>query len=247
MKIHYSHEVRTTFKEKIPVLALESTIISHGMPFPQNLEFASRAESMCRDQGVVPATIAIIKGKIYAGLNKNQIEFIAKDSSVKKVSRREIGLALFSGWSGALTVSATMHIAKAAGIQAFSTGGIGGVHRDAIDTFDISEDLSALSSTPIVIVSAGAKAILDIGKTLEYLETAGVVVLGYKTNEFPAFYSRLSGFNGIHQVDTAEHIANMYKEHIRCQLKSAVLVANPVPIKDEIPAKDMETIIICKT
>ena len=243
MKIHYSNEVQSALNDHKPILALESTIIAQGMPYPHNLEFAQQAESICRDQGAVPATIAIINGEIYVGLEKDQIELIARDPSVKKFSRRELGIALSENWHGAATVSATMHIARSAGIRVFATGGIGGVHRGAEDTFDISEDLTALGSIPMVVVSAGAKAILDIGRTLEYLETIGVVVVGYKTSEFPAFYSRHSGFHGIHQVNSAKHIALMYRNHTVSGLHSALVVANPVSEKDEIPARDMERII----
>ena len=243
MNIHYSNEVQAALNDYKPILALESTIIAQGMPYPHNLEFAQQAESICRDQGAVPATIAFINGEVCVGLEKDQIELIARDPSVKKISRRELGLALSEKWNGAVTVSATMHIALSAGIRIFSTGGIGGVHRSAEDTFDISEDLTALGSIPMVVVSAGAKAILDIGRTLEYLETLGVVVVGYKTSEFPAFYFRHSGFHGIHQVDSAKHIARMYRNHTGCGLHSALLVANPVSKKDEIPARDIEGII----
>jgi pseudouridine-5'-phosphate glycosidase len=243
MKINYSQEVQAALNGCKPVLALESTIIAHGMPYPKNLEFAHQAESLCRNQGVVPATVAIINGQVYVGLEKNQIELISKDVLVKKISRRELGFALSRKLHGAVTVSATMHIAHSAGIRVFSTGGIGGVHRGVENTLDISEDLSALGSIPMIVVSAGAKAILDIGRTLEYMETSGVTVVGYKTNEFPSFYSRHSGFQGIYQVDSAESIANIHQKNLECGLLSALLVANPIQEKDEIPAQEIEAII----
>ena len=243
MKINYSQEVQAALDGCKPVLALESTIIAHGMPYPKNLEFAQQAESLCKNQGVVPATVAIINGQVYVGLEKNQIELISKEPLVKKISRRELGFALSRKLHGAVTVSATMHIAHSAGIRVFATGGIGGVHRGVENTLDISEDLSALGSIPMIVVSAGAKAILDIGRTLEYLETSGVLVVGYKTNEFPSFYSRRSGFQGVCQVDSAETIANIHQENLECGLASALLVANPIQKKDEIPAQDIEEII----
>ena len=243
MKINYSQEVQAALDGCKPILALESTIIAHGMPYPKNLEFAQQAESLCKNQGVFPATVAIINGQVYVGLEKNQIELISKEPLVKKISRRELGFALSRKLHGAVTVSATMHIAHSAGIRVFATGGIGGVHRGVENTLDISEDLSALGSIPMIVVSAGAKAILDIGRTLEYMETSGVTVVGYKTNEFPSFYSRRSGFQGVCQVDSAETIANIHQENLECGLASALLVANPIQKKDEIPAQDIEKII----
>ena len=242
MKIYYSEEVQDAFSDQTPILALESTIISHGMPYPQNIDFLKEAESICRNSGVVPATIVIISGKIYIGVEKKQIEIIAKDSSVKKVSRREIGTAISKKWHGAVTVSATMQIAFNAGIKVFSTGGIGGVHRNVENTLDISEDLTTLGTIPMIVVSAGAKAILDIGRTLEYLETIGVTVLGYKTGEFPAFYSRRSGLE-IEKINSSVEISDIYRQHTDCNLKSAIMVANPIPKKDEIPTKDINRII----
>ena len=176
MKIHFSTEVESSLIEGKPVLALESTIIAHGMPHPDNIEFALKAESICRQQGVVPATIAVVKGECCVGLERAQIESIAKDAFTKKVSRRELGIAIAKRWSGGTTVSATMHIAHQSGLSVFSTGGIGGVHRGAEKTFDVSQDLIALSQIPMVVVSAGAKAVLDLPKTLEALETLGIPV-----------------------------------------------------------------------
>ena len=223
-------------------MALESTIISHGMPHPDNVEFALKAESICRQQGVVPATIAVVNGECCVGLEKAQLESIAKDPSTKKVSRRELGLAIAKRWSGGTTVSATLHIAHQSGISVFSTGGIGGVHRGAEKTFDVSQDLTALSQIPMVVVSAGAKAVLDLDKTLEALEALGVPVLGFETNEFPAFYSRNSGLFGLLRIDGPGEAAHVYRKNMEVGLSASTLVVNPVPEKDEIPYNEIEKI-----
>jgi len=243
MKIHFSTEVESSLIEGKPVLALESTIIAHGMPHPDNIEFALKAESICRQQGVVPATIAVIKGECCVGLEKAQIEFIAKDASTKKVSRRELGIAIAKKWSGGTTVSATMHIAHQSGLSVLSTGGIGGVHRGAEKTFDVSQDLISLSQIPMVVVSAGAKAVLDLPKTLEALETLGIPVLGFETNEFPAFYSRNSGLCGLLRIESPREAAHVYRKNIETGLNMSTLVVNPVPEKDEIPDNEIENII----
>ena len=243
MKIHTSKDVRLALKSGQPVLALESTIIAHGMPFPDNLKFAQQGESLCRDQGVTPAMIAIINGEIHVGLEKDLLIFIAKDDSVRKTSRRELGIATAEKWHGATTVSSTMHIARQVGIPVFSTGGIGGVHRGAEYSFDISQDLFALANIPMVVISAGAKAILDLPKTLEMMETLGIAVVGYKTSEFPAFYSQSSGCFGIHSISSSRGVAALFRENISAGLSASVLVANPVPVKDEIPAQEIESII----
>ena len=223
-------------------MALESTIISHGMPHPDNVEFALKAEFICRQQGVVPATIAVVNGECCVGLEKAQLESIAKDPSTKKVSRRELGLAIAKRWSGGTTVSATLHIAHQSGISVFSTGGIGGVHRGAEKTFDVSQDLTALSQIPMVVVSAGAKAVLDLDKTLEALEALGVPVLGFETNEFPAFYSRNSGLFGLLRIDGPGEAAHVYRKNMEVGLRASTLVVNPVPEKDEIPYNEIEKI-----
>jgi pseudouridine-5'-phosphate glycosidase len=242
MKIHFSTEVESSLISGKPVLALESTIISHGMPHPDNVEFALKAESICRQQGVVPATIAVVNGECCVGLEKAQIESIAKDPSTKKVSRRELGLAIAKRWSGGTTVSATLHIAHQSGISVFSTGGIGGVHRGAEKTFDVSQDLTALSQIPMVVVSAGAKAVLDLDKTLEALEALGVPVLGFETNEFPAFYSRNSGLFGLLRIEGPGEAAHVYRKNMEVGLSASTLVVNPVPEKDEIPYNEIEKI-----
>ena len=249
MKIHTSRDVQLALESGQPILALESTIIAHGMPFPDNLKFAQHGESLCRDRGVTPAMIAIINGEIHVGLEKDLLIFIAEDDGVRKTSRRELGIAIAEKWHGATTVSSTMHIAHQLGISVFATGGIGGVHRGAEYSFDVSQDLSALAEIPMVVVSAGAKAILDLPKTLEMMETLGITILGYKTGEFPAFYSRESGILGIHSVGSDHEIANIYKANISSGISSAVLVANPVPEKDEIPRQEIESVIdrACKS
>ena len=240
---YFSAEVESSLNTKNPILALESTIISHGMPYPDNVEFALETESICRQQGVVPATVAVINGECCVGLTKAQIKSIAKDSSTKKVSRRDLGVAIAKKWSGGTTVSATMHIAYQSGLSVFSTGGIGGVHRDAENTFDFSQDLIALSQTPMIVVTAGAKAILDLPKTLESLETLRIPVLGYKTNEFPAFYSKKSGLSGLLRIESPGEAVNVYKKNVDAGLRASTLVVNPVLQKDEIPENEIEKII----
>ena len=243
MKIQFSAEVESSLIVGKPVLALESTIISHGMPYPDNIEFSLKAESICKQQGVVPATIAIINGKCCVGLEKTQIESITKDASIKKVSRRELGIAIAKKWTGGTTVSATMHIAHQSGLSVFTTGGIGGVHRGAEKTFDISQDLIALSQIPMVVVSSGAKAVLDLPKTLEALETLGVPVLGFETDEFPAFYSRNSGLCGLLRIESPGEAAHAFRKNIDVGLSASTLIVNPVPEKDEIPNNEIEKFI----
>ena len=243
MKIHTSRDVQLALEAGQPILALESTIIAHGMPFPDNLKFAQQGELLCRDRGVTPAMIAIINGEIHVGLEKDLLVFIAENDSVRKTSRRELGIAIAEKWHGATTVSSAMYIAHQIGIPVFSTGGIGGVHRGAEYSFDISQDLFALANIPMIVISAGAKAILDLPKTLEMMETLGITVVGYKTNEFPAFYSQSSGYFGIHPVSSSHGVATLFRENVSAGLSASVLVANPVPLKDEIPAQEIETII----
>ena len=243
MKIQFSAEVESSLIVGKPVLALESTIISHGMPYPDNIDFSLKAESICKQQGVVPATIAIINGKCCVGLEKTQIESITKDASIKKVSRRELGIAIAKKWTGGTTVSATMHIAHQSGLSVFTTGGIGGVHRGAEKTFDISQDLIALSQIPMVVVSSGAKAVLDLPKTLEALETLGVPVLGFETDEFPAFYSRNSGLCGLLRIESPSEAAHVFRKNIDVGLSASTLIVNPVPEKDEIPNNEIEKFI----
>ena len=239
LKTHFSitPEVETAIFNKRPVLALESTIIAHGMPYPENIAFAKRAEALVRENEVTPATIAIIGGKIHVGLDDKLLARLANSRDVEKIAVRNIAYAVAKKLNGATTVSATMHLAHLAGINVFATGGIGGVHRNAETTFDISQDLIELSRTPMIVISAGVKAILDIPKTLEYLETLAVPVIGYKTNEFTAFYSRISGSKLTARCDSPAEIFDIFKTHRNLNLKSALLVANPVPQSDEISKK----------
>ena len=225
-----SPEVSEAVRNKKPVVALESTIISHGMPYPQNVETALAVEKIIRDNGAVPATIAIIKGRLKAGLNKDEIEYLGKTGqAVTKVSRRDLPLIVAKGLDGATTVATTMIIAAMAGIPIFATGGIGGVHRGAQQTFDISADLEELAMTPVTVVCAGAKAILDLPLTLEYLETKGVPVLGYQTDELAAFYSRHSGLKVDYQVDSPKELAEAIHVKRELGLQGGILVSNPIP------------------
>ena len=242
-KLKYSKEVESARKELKPVLALESTIIAHGMPFPQNLDFALEAESTCKSQGVTPATVAIIDGTVCVGLEEEELDLISRSKDIKKVSMRELGLAISLGWSGATTVSSTMHIAKRANIEVFATGGIGGVHRDVGQSFDISQDLAALSRISMVVVSAGAKSILDLPKTVELLETLGVSMVGFKTSEFPSFYSRSSGIKRVTKVNSVEKISEVFLNNRFLETLGATLVLNPAPAESEIPLEIMEPII----
>lgn len=213
-----------------PVVALESTIISHGMPYPQNVETALKVEEIIRENGTVPATIAIIGGRLKAGLTKEEIEYLGKQGTkVNKASRRDLAVLVSKGADGATTVTTTMIIAHMAGIQIFATGGIGGVHRGAETTMDISADLEELANTPVMVVCAGAKSILDLGLTLEYLETHGVPVIGYGTKELPAFYTRKSGFGVDYQLDTPEELAAAFRSSLDLGFRSGMLVTNPIP------------------
>jgi pseudouridine-5'-phosphate glycosidase len=213
-----------------PVVALESTIISHGMPYPQNVETALAVEQIIRENGAVPATIAIIGGRLKAGLTPEEIEYFGKKGlEITKASRRDLAVLCARGEDGATTVTTTMMIAHMAGIKIFATGGIGGVHRGAETTMDISADLEELAQTPVMVVCAGAKSILDLGLTLEYLETHGVPVVGYGTKELPAFYTRKSGFSVDYRMDTPEEIAKAFKTQNELGLRGGMLVTNPIP------------------
>ena len=219
-----------------PVVALESTIISHGMPYPKNVETALLVEQTLRDNGAVPATIAVIGGRLKAGLSKEEIEYLGKTGrGVAKASRRDLPALVARGADGATTVTTTMIIAHMAGIQVFATGGIGGVHRGAETTMDISADLEELAQTPVMVVCAGAKSILDLGLTLEYLETKGVPVIGYGTEELPAFYTRKSGFGVDYRVDSPEELAAMFAAQRDLGYKGGMLVTNPSPAEYAMP------------
>lgn len=227
-----SPEVQQALAEGRPVVALESTIISHGMPYPKNVETAMLVEQTIRDNGAVPATIAILGGRLKAGLSPEEIEYLGKSGrAVAKVSRRDLPMIVARGADGATTVTTTMMIAHMAGISVFATGGIGGVHRGAETTMDISADLEELAQTPVMVVCAGAKAILDLGLTLEYLETKGVPVIGYGTDELPAFYTRESGLGVDARVDTPEELAAMFTAQRGMGLKTGMLVTNPIPVE----------------
>ena len=230
-------EILNAIQEKKAVVALESTLIAHGMPYPQNLETAKRLEAAIRENGAVPATIAILKGKIKIGLNETELELLAGSPNVLKVSRRDMSYIIAKKLHGATTVAATMIIADQAGIPVFATGGIGGVHREGQNTLDISADLPELNRSRVAVVSAGAKAILDLGLTLEYLETLGVPVMGYQTDKFPAFYTRDSGFKVDYQVDTPDELAKVLKCHWDLNLGGGILIANPIPEKYEMNQK----------
>ena len=232
MKEHLiiSPAVKAALMAGEPVVALESTIISHGMPYPQNVETALKVEETVREAGAVPATIAVIGGQLKAGLTAAEIEYLGKKGpAVTKASRRDLPVLVARGADGACTVATTMIIAHLAGIRVFATGGIGGVHRGAETTMDISADLEELGRTPVLVVCAGAKAILDLGLTLEYLETKGVPVIGYGTEELPAFYTRTSGFKVDYRLDTPEEIAAAFRAQQEMGLGGGMLVTNPIP------------------
>ena len=223
-------EVAEALAADKPVVALESTIISHGMPYPKNVETALLVEQTIRENGAVPATIAVIGGRLKAGLSKDEIEHLGKSGrAVAKASRRDLPVLVARGEDGATTVTTTMIIAHMAGIKIFATGGIGGVHRGAEVTMDISADLEELAQTPVMVVCAGAKSILDLGLTLEYLETKGVPVIGYGTEELPAFYTRKSGFGVDYRVDSPEELAAIFKAQRDLDYKGGMLVTNPIP------------------
>lgn len=227
--IKYSKEVETALKNNQPVVALESTIISHGMPYPTNMEVAKKCEQTVRENGAVPATIAIINGEIIVGVDEEQLLYLATSKEIQKVSRRDLPYIVTNKMSGATTVAATMIIANLAGIKVFATGGIGGVHRGVSETWDISADLEELATTSVCVVCAGAKAILDLPKTMEYLETKGVPVIGYQTNTLPAFFTRSSDVSVPIRLDTPKEIASMIDTKWDLGLNGGVLVTNPIP------------------
>ena len=228
--LEISPEVSAALAAGKPVVALESTIISHGMPWPQNAQTALNVERIVRENGAVPATVAIIGGKLKAGLSKEEIEYLGqKGYDVIKASRRDLPVLVARGDDGATTVATTMIVAAMAGIRVFATGGIGGVHRGAEVTMDISADLEELAQTPVLVVCAGAKSILDLGLTLEYLETKGVPVIGYGTEELPAFYTRKSGFGVDYRLDTPEEVAAAFRAKLEMGLVGGMLVTNPIP------------------
>lgn len=237
--LEVSPEVAEAIKSGKGVVALESTIISHGMPYPKNVETALEVERIVRENGAVPATIAILGGKLKVGLSKDEIEYLGKAENVIKTSRRDIPFIVAKGLDGATTVASTMILAALAGVKIFATGGIGGVHRGAQESFDISADLQELAHTNVAVICAGAKSILDIGLTLEYLETNGVPVIGYQTDELPAFYTRKSGFGVDYRVDSPEELASALKAKWELGLSGGMVIANPIPEAYEM---DFDTI-----
>jgi pseudouridylate synthase len=237
--IDLAPRVHEALANGLPVVALESTIITHGMPYPVNVETARAVEAIVREEGAVPATIAVIGGRIKVGLQSDALDRLGSAKGVAKVSRRDLAAAVVAKQDAGTTVAATMAIAARAGIAVFATGGIGGVHRGAETTFDISADMVELSRTPVTVVSAGCKSILDIGKTLEFLETHGVPVVGYGTDEFPAFFARTSGFKLDHRFDTPEELAEVIRVHRRLD-GGGILIANPIAEADALDAEEME-------
>jgi pseudouridine-5'-phosphate glycosidase len=242
--VNISDEVRDAVRDGRAVVALESTIISHGMPYPQNVDMACTVEAIVRKHGAVPATIAVLDGECRVGLDGDEIERLGAQPDVYKATTRDLPWLAATGRTGATTVAATMHLAALSGIRVFGTGGIGGVHRGASTSFDISADLTELASTPVAVVCAGVKSILDIPATLEYLETMGVPVLVFGSDEFPAFYSRSSGRPAPRRVDTADEAAGvMAAAWNELELRRGLCIANPVPPEDEIPASEIDALI----
>jgi pseudouridine-5'-phosphate glycosidase len=241
--LEYSAEVHDAIENDKPVVALESTIISHGMPYPQNVETAREVEAVVRAAGAVPATIAVLHGTLKVGLGSDDLEIIGTNKDVQKISIRDLPVTVAMGRHGATTVATTMRIAALAGIRVFATGGTGGVHRGAATSFDISADLIELAHTSVAVVSAGVKSILDIALTLEKLETLGVPVIGFGTSEFPAFFSRESGCRAPLRVDSATDVARVLRTKWDLGLAGGVLVANPIPAESEIPASEIDPII----
>ncbi|MEX0278801.1 MAG: pseudouridine-5'-phosphate glycosidase [Ruegeria sp.] len=241
--IQFSAEVHAAKATGQPIVALESTIITHGMPHPQNVEVAAQVEQDIRDAGAVPATIAVIKGKLHVGLEADELSALGQAQGVAKLSRADMAACLAMGGTGATTVAATMIAAHYAGIAVFATGGIGGVHQGAETSFDISADLHELAQTPVTVVAAGAKAILDLAKTLEVLETLGVPVIAHGQDEFPAFWSAKSPYSAPLRMDDAEDIAKAHATRVALGLPGGQLIANPIPAEDQIPAEELAPII----
>jgi pseudouridine-5'-phosphate glycosidase len=242
-RLMLSEEVAAALRERRPVVALESTLIAHGMPWPRNVETALRLEDDVRALGAIPATIAVVDGRLNVGLSHSAIERLARGPDIRKVSRRDLAIVVAQDDTGATTVAATMIIANLAGIRVFATGGIGGVHRGAATTFDISADLQELARTPVAVVCAGAKAVLDLRLTLQYLETHGVPVIGYRCDRLPAFWSRDSDFGVDVRLDTPAQIAQVMREQWQLRLAGGVVVANPIPARFELPRDEIERAI----
>ena len=241
--LYVAPEIQEAIDNGKPVVALESTILSHGMPYPENLEFAHKVEEIIRAEGAIPATTAIIGGKLCVGLDSDQLEIMCKAENVGKVSRRDVATYVATEQVGATTVATTMMLAEMAGIRFFATGGIGGVHRGAETTMDISADLQELANTKVGVICAGAKSLLDIGLTLEYLETMGVPVLGLKTDDFPAFYCRKSGYGVDYNAADEKTVAKIMKTKWDLGLKGGAVIANPIPAEYELDFDEMEAVI----
>jgi pseudouridine-5'-phosphate glycosidase len=233
----FSAEVETALARKRPIVALESTVIAHGLPHPQNIETAQRLEEIVRETGAVPATIALLDGHFCVGLNQAEIRLIAEENDIKKISIRDLPVAIAKRWNGATTVASTSWIAERAGISVFATGGIGGVHRGSLP--DISADLPTLAATPIVVVCSGAKIVLDLPATREWLETNGITVVGYQCDEMPAFYSRRSGLPVDMRAESADEVAEVFRAQQRLGVRQALLVTVPVPEEFEVPAQTL--------
>ena len=240
-RLEFSTDVHTALAACKPVVALESTVIAHGLPRPKNLETAKKLEAVVREAGATPATIGIIGGQPHIGLDDKQLQLLATSSDIKKVSIRDLSIALGQKWNGATTVASTCWIAHRAGIKVFATGGIGGVHRGSLP--DVSADLPQLAQTPIVVVCSGAKIVLDLPATREWLETFGVTVVGYQCDDMPAFYSRRSGLSVDARVESAKDFAEIYKAHRGLEMRSALLVTVPVPAEFELPLEDAERVL----
>ena len=236
-------EISKTLDSKSPIVALESTILSHGMPYPENLDTALKVERIIRENGAVPATIAILGGKIKIGLNREELTYLSRSKGIAKVSSRDVPFVVANRLNGATTVAATMIASAMAGIEIFVTGGIGGVHRNASQTFDVSADLTELGRTDVSVVCGGVKSILDIGATLEHLETLGVPVVGYRTNEFPAFFVRKSGLSLENRASTPGEVAGIIKTKRELNLKGGIVVANPIPKEHEMDSWTVEVAI----
>ena len=239
--LNIAPEVENALREQRAVVALESTVIAHGLPRPQNLETANRLETVVRNGGATPATIAILDGKLSAGLNDDQLQLLADGEDIRKISTRDISIAVARGWNGATTVASTIWIAHRAGIKIFATGGIGGVHRGSLP--DVSADLPELARTPIIVVCSGAKIVLDLPATREWLETHGVTVVGYQCDELPAFYSRQSGLPIDARAESPEDVAGIFQAQRSLGLESALLVVVPVPAEFEVPAEALEQVL----
>ena len=241
--ITYSDEVKNALENNLPIVALESTIISHGMPYPKNFETAKQCEDVIRQNGCVPATIAILDGKLKVGLNTEELEYLAKATGVIKASRRDIPYIVANSLNGATTVSGTMFVAELAGIKVFATGGIGGVHRDLFEAFDVSNDIESLDKSNVLVVCAGVKSILDIPNTLEFLETKGVPVLGYQTSVMPAFYTRESDYSVNYEVSSPLEVAKIMHAKWELGLNGGLLLANPIKKEDSYDRYEIDSAI----